>query len=573
MGPFTSFKVAIYMQNTIQHLPAIFLSFGILTAHLGAEAPSPNQTARILFLAHQGDHTKALQLYNRHFAVADEHDFELLHRLGLSIVEEGFRQSDPESQLFALFGANIAAHDDANPILEQSLQSRHPQIRLAALGAVCRMQGSNADKALYQALGSPELLIRLEAAHQLCLKKHPQATSQTESLMYKSPNEILPLFPALYAISGDEKAIRILRRMLNDPSEKVRIATILSIAKHGRDDLLPRLRERVLHLNYAQQEALAYALGALKDETSVPKLQTLSKSQYKNVALAAHFSLFQLGKKDSLDYVEKEAKQGNAFAITALGYLSEKSDTLIALLEDPSIQVRVNACLALLRQSNSHCFSTLNDLLIRNKHDLAVMKIQSPGGAFSAWKVISSAGQVLKDDLDAYVKNLNFREDILSKARHLSEPDFLRIAEALLINRQNDLIPALMELLQGLGTPDTIALLKKYREKFGAPLVRNYCNLVLYRLQEPGPYGDQLKQWVKDQNDQALITFRPFLPWQFENAYELTPEETSRLLIGAFEAFAVNRDNGGIEALLDAIEKGHPKNRYALAGLLIRATQ
>jgi len=565
-----STKRQINMQMLKNFLLAIitcYLSF------LHAEISSNNNTGRILFLAQQGEHSKALQLYNQYFVLVGTHDFELLHQIGLSLVVEGFKQRDPESQLFALFGAGIAAHEDCYHVIEQGIKNPYPQIQLIALNTIARLQNNTADRALFQALGSSEILIRLEAAHQLCLKKHPEAVSQTESLMYKVPKETIPLFPPLYACVGDEKAIRILRRMLNNPSEKVRIATILSLAKYERDDLLPQLRQQIFHFNYAQQEAIAYALGSLKDEVSLNKLKTLSKSQYKNVALAAHYALFQMGQKEALSYIENAAKEENVFAIALLGEITEGSDTLIALQDSPHIQCRMNAALALLEQVNPECLINLSHLLIRNKHDLAVAELASVGKAFKAWKIISSASQVLKDDLEAYAKNLYFREKILNKASHLPEPHFIKLATALLLNQQNDLIPLLVRLLEDLRTPTAIALLKEYHQKVGAPLVRNYCNLALYRLKEPGPYGDYLKQWVKSQNDQALIRFRPFLPWQFETPYQITPEETSRLLIESFEAFSHNQDNAGIEALLDAIEKGHSKNKYALAGLLIRATQ
>ena len=554
-------------------LPILSCLIVCIFSGLHADPLSSTQTGRILFLAQQGDHKKALQLYRRYYIQNNLHNYDLLHQIGLSIVEEGFKQNDPESQLFALFGASIAAHEDCYHVVEKSLKNPNPQIQLIALNAIARLQNDKADKALYQALGSRELLIRLEAAHQLCLKKHPEAVSQTESLMYKVPKEVMVVFPVLYATVGDDKAIRILRRLLNDSSENVRISAILSLGKFERDDLLPQLRQQVLHFNYAQQEALAYTLGSLKDEHSLQKLKVLSKSQYKNVALAASYALYQIGQKQALSSIEKAAKEENIFAVVLLGQLLEGSDTLIELLKHPNIQMRANAALALLDQLNPVCISILNDLLIKNKHDFAITEMTSPGKAFKARKIIPSAGKILKDDSEAYAVYLNFREEILTKAYRLPEPDFIKLADALLSAKQNDLIPTLMHLLEDLETPDAISLLKKYRTLVGAPLVRNYCNLALYRLKESGPYGDHLKLWVKNQNDQALIRFRPSLPWQFEGHYHLTPEETSRLLIEAFEAFARNQDSHGIEALLEAIENGHPKNKYALAGLLIKATQ
>ena len=58
-----------------------------------------------------------------------------------------------------------------------------------------------------------------------------------------------------------------------------------------------------------------------------------------------------------------------------------------------------------------------------------------------------------------------------------------------------------------------------------------------------------------------------------EGAYQLTPQETSKLLVDSFDAFLKTQDDKGIDIVLEAIQNGNPKNKYALAGLLIHATQ
>ena len=55
--------------------------------------------------------------------------------------------------------------------------------------------------------------------------------------------------------------------------------------------------------------------------------------------------------------------------------------------------------------------------------------------------------------------------------------------------------------------------------------------------------------------------------------YELTPEETSRLYIDTMETFAKGQDDQGLFVILNAIKSGNSKNKYALAGLLIRTNQ
>lgn len=551
-------------------LLAVFIQ---ATASLLA-APLLSQSGQILFLIRQGEHAKGLEVYRQLVKSDGEHHFDLLHQIGLGILDEGFRQSDPEIQLLSLFGASIALHEEAYYILEEGLKSAYPQIQLVALNALARLHYDQADQAINRALLSKHLLVRLQAAYQLCLKRHPQAITQTESLMYKTPKEILPLYPSFYAALGCERATRLLRRLLNNPSEQVRTAVILSAAEYGRDDLLPQIRQHISHHNYIQQEACAYALGILKDEKSIAKLQSLSCSQYPHVALAAQQALYQLGNKDCISRIQEAAKKENLFAIALLGEIPEGAMTLTELLHHRNIQVRINATLALLEQSNLVCFPFLPEILIQNRQNLAFTEIFSPGRALSCQKAVHSASEAFKEDLTAYMAHLKFKEEILEKAKELSEDAFIKLADAIFTANQMDLIPILVRLLEDLGSHKAIELLQKHQQKVGAPLIRNYCNLALYRLGEIGPYGELLRQWVKSQYDRTLIQFRPFDPWELRtNDAQLTPEDTSRLLIEAFEAFASKQDEPGILILIEAIQHGNSKNRYALAGLLIRATQ
>lgn len=535
-----------------------------------------NDSGHILFLVQQGENNQALDLYKEYVKKIGHHDFDLIHKIGLGILDQGYRQKDPEIQLMALFGASISAHDDAYYIIEQCSQSPFPQIQLVSINALARIQNDRADQAILRAMTSNQPLIRLEAAFLLCQKNHPQAISQTESLMCKMPKEVHPLFAQLIAIVGNEQSTRILRKMLNDPSEKVRIAAVLCSAENGRDDLLPEIRQLTSQLSFAQQEACAKALGILKDEKSRAKLQRLTSSQYPYVALTAHQSLYQLGDEESTQPIIESVQKGNVFAITLLGQIEGSEDLLVTLLDNPDIQIRVNASIALLEREDPRCLPGLSEILIRDKRDLGFTRLSSPSGALTGWKAVTSASQILKEDEAAYSQNINFKEKILRHVRDLPETSFLELAEGILYRRQNELIPVVIELLIDLRTENAINLLKKYQQQIGAPLLRQSCNLALYELKEEGPYGTYLREWVKAQQNHEMIHFRPFLSWDkrdSDDTYTLTPEETAALLIHAFEAFAVNQDDEGINLLLDAIQYGNAKNKYALAGLLVRATQ
>lgn len=543
-----------------------------LTANIFADTPpTPHQ---IIYAMQAGHMKHSIEMYRTYQKNLGNHDLELVQRMGLILIDQGWRSQDPEVQVLTLFGAGISMNEKALYILEGGLRSSIPQIQLVALSLLSKFQHDEADDILNKALGANHLLIRIEALSHLAEKKHPKAVGQIEALMCKVEEAALPLFPQLFGMVGDAAAIKQLKKLLNHTKLEVRLAAILSAAKYGRDDLLPQIRKLSSHPEAPQQEACAVALGLLHDDTAISRLEALSKSSSSNVQLAALQALYRLGKQSVREQIEQMAQSGSLFAIAALSDISGSEPALKRLLKENQIQVRINACLALLKRQDPSCLPLLTEILVHDPRDLCFDKVTSIGGGLSAWKVVPSGRQNFKDDKIAYELSLHMREDALEQALDLSESDFLKVARILFESQQNELIPKLAHLLETLQTPDAIALLKHYRQKAGAPLVRNYCNLALYSMGEEGPYGDQLKEWVLKQQKMELIRFRTYLPWEAREAskYELTPEETSKLLVDTFEAFARSQSDKGIDVLLEAIAHGNDKNKYALAGLLIRAT-
>jgi hypothetical protein len=191
-------------------------------------------------------------------------------------------------------------------------------------------------------------------------------------------------------------------------------------------------------------------------------------------------------------------------------------------------------------------------------------------------KAVPSAELRSKDSTIDLSYSLAIREHLLRESAHLPQTQFLQLARRILSKQQNDLVPTLITLLENLQTPDAIALLKEGAEKLAAPLIRDYCHLALYRLNQEGPYEEYINHWVMNQKKADLIQLKPLLPWKYrlEQAdYTLTAEETSRLLIEAFLSIASRRDERSISFLLEAIQLGNPLNRYALMGLLMKATE
>lgn len=531
--------------------------------------------SKLLFLTHSGNVESALNQYIDQYQKEQKHNFELLQQLSLILLDKGLKSGSPEEQMLTIYGAGISTNEKSYYLLEEGLNSPHPQIQAISLNFLARSQNDYADALINRLITSPHPLIRLEAAYQLALKKHALATPQIEALMCKMGDEAASIFPKLFATCGDAASTKVLRKLLTHPKSEVRCETILCLAEFLRDDLLMSIRKMAMHSDVAQQETCAVALGAMKDENSIPLLKRLAASHSISVKIAAIQALNEMNETDWNPDLFKLAKQGNLFAIYALKDIPSSEELLAFLARSENLQIRLNASLALLAKQNPKCIRGLLEILLKDSRDLAIVKVHSLGKGLSAFKAMPSATENPENALLQEL-TLGLREDFLDAAINLPEEHFLKIAAALFDHKQNELIPTVCHLLHQLGTPASIALLKKEQQKAGAPLIRNYCNLALFKLKEEGPYEKNLLQWVAKQQNSDMIRFRTFVPFDLrddEQSFELTPEETARLLIDSFESIAITQEDQGINLLLDAMIHGNPKNRYVLAGLLLRITQ
>ncbi len=548
-------------------------SFLLYTALcLGEEMAFPSKQ-QIIYLAQSKDCKESLTLYRKYQKALGRHDFEVLEQIASIILEQSTKSSSPDKQILGIFGYSIGGLSAPPNLLQQALSSSDIQLQLAAIQYLGRMQEDYSDILLNKAMSSEFLFTRLEAAFILAQRKAKSSTGQIESLMYRLPPPLRSFFPEFFAIIGTSEAIHILRHLMDDSFHSTRIEAILSAARHGRDDLLSPIRAAATHLNSAEQEACAAALGYLKDMKSLKKLKKLTHHSSPLVQLAAYQSLFLLGDGKAASLIAAEAKEENVFAISLLGQIPGQEEVLASLVSHPNMQVRFNAAFSLLQRKDPRSVPALLEFIIRDSKDLGFQPQHSTGGSMRAWKVVSSSAQKSEDSFyDIKALTLSVRELILTESIELPEEDFLTLMSKVFASRQNELIPKTVALLETLKTQKAIDLLKKQSLTAGAPLLRTYCNLALLRLGEPGPYKDIIKEFIKESRSHELIRFRSSLPWNMrltETPYSLTPEESSSLLIYSYETLARQQDEDAIDFLLDAIELGTPQNRPVLAGILL----
>lgn len=550
----------------------------LFLAPLAAEVEEGFDKRQITYLLKSKEYSKSFSLYETWHQKLGRHDFEVLQQIAQILLEEGARDSDAEKQLLTIFGVSISATTPSWEILEAGISSRNPQTQVATIQLLGRLQDDQSDELLIRAMSSEFFFSRLEAAYYLALRKHRVVTGQLEALMYRLPEEMRFFFPEFFALIGTSDAISVLRHMMDEKVSMVRIEAILNAGRYGRDDLLAQIRRQATHLNMAEQEACAYALGELKDSKSLPLLQKLSSSPSSNVKLAALRARGQLGDLPVKEEIALIAKERDLFALSTLGDLPEMADEIAPLIHDKDMQVRFNATLALLKQRDRRAALPLTEFLLQDRRDLGFQPHFSLGRSLMAWKVVPSAREHTKQSgFDLVALSLGVREYLLKLALELPEKEFLFLAEQLFDARQNALVPHLVNLLENLHTDAAIALLQEKSQTAGAPLIRAYCNLALFRLRHEGEHEKQLMGWLSQKKESEIIRFRPMatrtsfrLP---EAAFELTPEENSRLFIDSLEAIAERHEEKGIDLLLTLILEGNPKNRPLLAGLLLQMIQ
>ncbi|MBS0635714.1 MAG: HEAT repeat domain-containing protein [Verrucomicrobia bacterium] len=539
-----------------------------------SQSLAKNRVSHLLYMIQSGKVEEAIDV----LLTMRQDDPYLLHddtleKLGLALLEQGSKSRSPEDLVTCLYGVGISQDERSLHIAEKALAFDDPQLQLVAVSVIASFDTDHACELLERAMKSNYIFVRLESAYWLALKRSRNAHGQLVSLMSKLDPELHELFGRLYAMDASPGSLVELKKLLYDQNERVRKEAILAIAHTGRDDFIEDIRLLAKEPAVMQQEAAVFALGVFRDEASRPLLERLSASP--TIRLAALKALYALGSDRALSEIIQEAARGNLFAIRLLGELDCDENVLASLISHKDINIRVNAALALLDRRDSRALDGLADVLLDTHADYTFQPIQSHGGSLSAWKVTSSSSQALEKNPELFEISLRMREQVLMATVELSEDDFFEVAEAIFTCNQYDLVPLTVRLLENLRSERAIQLLKRQEQRLGAPYIRAWCCLGLYRMHQDGPYAESVRKFVEKYDDKEIFKARPVLPWklrQDETRYQLTLAESCALLIESYEALAMHQDQKGMEVLLKSIRNGNKSNRYTLAGLLMRSS-
>lgn len=531
---------------------------------------STHQTARptssqLLWLSQHGKMEQALEGAEE-LLKTRQLDHAVLEQLGIILLRSGLQSKDQQEQLLTLIGASIAQHESTREILERACHSQHPLVQLHALQGLAAYSDDDVDREMMTALGSPWLPVRLTAAQLLATKRSPHVIVQVEAMLAKLPPQVHPFLPGLLGRVNTPDAMHLLERQLASRYLPVRVAAIEALRAARRDDACPRLREMATHDMGPQAEACAHALASLGDESAIPLLRQMLDSPEMATRLAAACALTRLGEEEAFEMVRQEALHGNPFAIRALASRRGEIELLRELVQHPSLSIRIHAMLGCLEQRDVAALPMLRQLLRAGPTTPVMEQTYTPGHAFSAYRVRMAQAE------DAPMV-LAMREQLLSQAIELPERVFLSLAEEVLEGQQPELVPLAVKLVENLQTHEAVEMLKRERQRAGAPLSRMAAALALYRMGEPGPWEGQLLSWLREQGQHQIIQLKETPEWdpdQLVSPHDLSAEQTSQLIIEALETLAARQSLQGQLLVMEWLRTGHPRNRFVLAGILMR---
>lgn len=551
---------------------ALIFPIGSLCAE---ESP---EIGRIFYHIARKDYNRAIDEYLTYHEKTYAHRFDVLQEFATHLIESGIQSPDAETQILSLYGLGMSGLPTGVNILSRAIQSEHPYVQALTLQLLGKMYDDHVDDLLSQALHSNFLMIRFEALFQLASRKSSVTLGNIESLLNRLPKPFHVFFPELFAVHHTPESVSALKKMISDSYPPLRLATIAAVIKHQIDELLPSIRSMATHPSPSEQEACATALGYMRDLSSLDRLKQMSEASHFEAKLASLRSLCFLGYEEYEKKVIEEAKGKNLFTIPLLGELAGGNELLKELCKDPDQNVRINAAIALLMKKDDACMDVLHEIFTLGDKQLGLTPHHSMGHTLFAWKTIPLAS--VKSDMreNVLAVTLQFLSELLKASIDLPEEQFLKIANDLFQAQQNVFAPLLMHLLEQRATDGCIALLKRKTQELGNPLVRSYANLALYRLGIEGPYRENVMSWINHSKELDMIRFLPIADRKSKESapitpYQLTPEESSSLLIESFETIASKHEPESIVHLLKTMRDGNEKNRYALSGLLIRATQ
>ncbi len=474
-----------------------------------------------------------------------------LEELSTKLFQKLLASNDPEIVMMTMLAAASCHHPLSHNMAFSLVRSSYPIIQLAAIQALCSLNTTEADCMLVEALRSDYPVIRLEAAWYIAHKRIPQAFFHIDTLKVKLPAELLPYLPELYAAEGSSSSIQRLRQLLLDPDEQVVLETILAIGKYNLTSFSDVLTKFTSH-SPAVLEALAFALQNVPTDAARDKLKILACHSSPYVSLRACLSLIAQGDLSYQNQVQTLAKEGNIFALSALGSCPQP---LLPCFAGTEKCVNLNLALSQLMLRDAAAIPSIKTFLALPETELLCASY-SPGHALSYWDVTPSQTVVKELEPTFTEQSLRAKEYFLSLALELDEAQFLDVASYIFQEGIFDLYPCLLELLENKQSKSAIALLHEESMRVGAPYNRAFATLGLVKIKNELKEKD-LVPILSLSREKKAQSWRFPIPW-IESAVsdERMPlQQTSMLAHLYISTVGALAENGSPEAISILVEE------------------
>ena len=531
---------------------------------------------KIQYLCSNKETKKGLKKYIEYRNNIKNHNYNLLRKIALSIVEDAISNKSDEDTFLGLLALEISNEDGFCHYFKEFTKSKLFPIQAKTLSILKNIETEEAISLIQSYLSSDFIILRLEALSILVQKQTKSSIGEVEALMNLVSKNYHPMFVDFYAMCGDKYAISTIKKMLCQPHINLHVAVVNAIKKYKIEELIPNVRDLLTHTNPNIQEISCSAIGSLQDFHSIQNLEILANSKHPLTALAAHEALYKMGKKTSSESIKKLAKNKNLFAISILDSIENSIDLLKELYHNNNKDVQMNAAISLLKEKNSYCLPLIKKLLNLDINNHYIATINSPGNAFTSYTIVPSYKlNNPQQSISAKGQSLEFQRNILQECINLTTDEFISIIDEIFTQKNNMLIPLAVTLLENLNNIESKKCLVRGSEMLGAPFTRIYSHLSLWKLTKNKYHRNYIEKWIKNTGKHKIIDISQNKNTQkFDSSrYELSLDEKSHLLIDSLLNISKNHDSDGLDCIIELIINGHEKNIPLLAGVLLKTIQ
>lgn len=137
-------------------------------------------------------------------------------------------------------------------------------------------------------------LARLEVLSVLSIMRYPRAQEAVKGFLQNHAWGVPGAAAATLLEEGDEEALSLVRELLKDPEEKIRVQAAVMLALLGKDEAAIKvLQESYLHMDRETKIHILEALGHIGDASSIPFLLEILKEPFQVLRVVAASALIQ----------------------------------------------------------------------------------------------------------------------------------------------------------------------------------------------------------------------------------------------------------------------------------------